>query len=251
MTQDNQAQRVLTTALLAGRIMMEAGSEAYRVEDTMLRIVQSAGYKNSESYVTATGIFLSLNEGSGAQIQQARRRSTNFEKIAATNQLSRQFVIQEISLDDLYRELRSVDLETQNFKTIYRILAAGIVSAALMLILGGSYYDIYLAIPIGAFGYYISMNFSSMTGMLFVNDLIASMLITMLVVFLDLFALVSNFDGLIIGCIMPLVPGLSLTAAMRDLFSGHLLTGMVRTAEAVLTSSVIGIGIALILNWIH
>lgn len=33
---------LLKTALLAGRIMMESGSEVYRVEDTMQRIAQNS-----------------------------------------------------------------------------------------------------------------------------------------------------------------------------------------------------------------
>ncbi|HBY89994.1 MAG TPA: hypothetical protein DEO37_06115 [Aerococcaceae bacterium] len=36
---------------------------------------------------------------------------------------------------------------------------------------------------------------------------------------------------------------------MRDLFEGHLLTGIVRTVEAILISVVIGIGIAMTLQW--
>ena len=36
---------------------------------------------------------------------------------------------------------------------------------------------------------------------------------------------------------------------MRDLFEGHLLTGMVRLVEAILISTVIGIGIAMTLQW--
>lgn len=230
--------------------MMESGSEAYRVEDTMIRIAHSAGYKNSESYVTATGIFMSLNDDTGAQIQQARRRSTNFEKIAATNQLSRQFVAGEINLQELYTSLVKVDLETPTFKRSYSIIAAGIVSAALMIILGGAYSDIFLAVPIGALGFVVSTSFSSKTGMLFINDLFASMLITVLAFAFYQLGWVTNFDGLIIGCIMPLVPGLSLTAAMRDLFAGHLVTGIVRGVEATMTALVIGIGIALVLSWI-
>ena len=49
------------------------------------------------------------------------------------------------------------------------------------------------------------------------------------------------------GCIMPLVPGVALTSAMRDLFEGQLITGLIRMVEAILISFVIGIGIALIM----
>lgn len=51
---------LIDTCLLAGRIMMESGSEVYRVEDTMNRIAVNANEPNSNSYVTATGIFMGL-----------------------------------------------------------------------------------------------------------------------------------------------------------------------------------------------
>ena len=39
----NDQNQVLATCLLAGRIMIEGGSEMYRVEDTMRRIAVNAG----------------------------------------------------------------------------------------------------------------------------------------------------------------------------------------------------------------
>lgn len=241
-------QTVLTTALLAGRIMMESGSEAYRVEDTMLRICRHAGFLNAESYVTATGIFLSLNDLTGSQLQQARRRSTNFERIANTNQLSRLYTSNAITLEELNHRLQEVDINTPNFPFWWKIICAGIASTTLMIIMGGSYYDFLAAIPIGAAGYIVSVLVSKYTGLLFINDLFASIVITFLVLLLENMGLVTDRDMLIVGTLIPLVPGLAITAAFRDLFAGHLLTGIVRSVEAIITASVLGIGIALMLS---
>ena len=64
MLNDSQSEnikaKILKTALLAGKIMMENGSEVYRVEDTMKRIAQNAGEMDVSCYVTATGIFIGL-----------------------------------------------------------------------------------------------------------------------------------------------------------------------------------------------
>ena len=82
---------LLETCLLAGKIMMENGSEVYRVEDTMNRIAANAGEANSISYVTATGIFMGLRSSHYAQVENVHDRVINLEKIVAVNRLSRSF----------------------------------------------------------------------------------------------------------------------------------------------------------------
>ena len=60
----------------------------------------------------------------------------------------------------------------------------------------------------------------------------------------------SEIDKIIIGSVMPLVPGLLITNAVRDLMSGHLVSGMSKGAEALLTALAIGGGIALIFSYL-
>ncbi|XJS10204.1 threonine/serine exporter family protein [Aerococcaceae bacterium WGS1372] len=240
---------VLKTALLAGRIMMESGSEAYRVEDTMQRIAQNSQKLDTESYVTATGIFMSINDESTSQMVQARDRSINLGKIEQTNNYSREYANGNISLIYLFKALQSVDLQIPQFQGTARMIAAGIASCVLMILLGGVYSDALTALIIGSIGYFLSSRIYVVTKMKFINDLIASFAICTLSVVCYRLGIVGNLNSLIIGCLMPLVPGLAITAGMRDLFEGHLLTGIVRIVEAILISTVIGIGIALTLQW--
>ncbi|MNJ01474.1 hypothetical protein D3C73_1611210 [compost metagenome] len=55
-------------------------------------------------------------------------------------------------------------------------------------------------------------------------------------------------DKIIIGSVMPLVPGLLITNAVRDLMAGHLVSGLSKGADAFLTSFAIGTGIGLVLS---
>ncbi len=56
-------------------------------------------------------------------------------------------------------------------------------------------------------------------------------------------------DKIIIGSVMPLVPGLLITNALRDLMSGHLVSGLSKGADACLTSFAIGAGVAVIISY--
>lgn len=56
--------------------------------------------------------------------------------------------------------------------------------------------------------------------------------------------------GMIItGGIMPLVPGVLLTNAVRDLLAGHILSGASRMIEGLITACALGMGIALVLRF--
>ena len=56
-----------------------------------------------------------------------------------------------------------------------------------------------------------------------------------------------NQDIITIAGVMPLVPGILITNAIRDLMAGELLAGMSRGVEAALTSFAIGAGVAIVL----
>lgn len=58
----------------------------------------------------------------------------------------------------------------------------------------------------------------------------------------------SELDKIIIGSVMPLVPGLLITNAVRDLMAGSFVSGLSKGAEAFLTAFAIGAGVALVLS---
>ena len=57
---------------------------------------------------------------------------------------------------------------------------------------------------------------------------------------------INSADKVIIGNIMSLIPGIGLTNAIRDLFTGDSIAGLLRTIEAVLTALAIAAGYFLV-----
>ena len=53
-----------------------------------------------------------------------------------------------------------------------------------------------------------------------------------------------SVDHLIIGSVMPLVPGVAITTSFRDILAGHMISGLVRGTEAIIVAIAIGVGIA-------
>ena len=59
---------------------------------------------------------------------------------------------------------------------------------------------------------------------------------------------VMNLDTVIIGSIMPLVPGVAITNAVRDTFQGDYISGCARLLEAFLKAAFVALGIGIALS---
>ena len=63
-----------------------------------------------------------------------------------------------------------------------------------------------------------------------------------------LFPMPLKLDGMIIGAIMPLVPGMAFTNAIRDIADSDFLSGTVRMIDALLVFVYIAIGVGFTLG---
>ena len=240
---------ILETCLLAGRIMMESGSEVYRVEDTMNRIAANANEPNSISYVTATGIFMALRSSQYTLVENVSERSINLEKVAAVNQLSREFAEKKIDLLTLHNSLVKIDHETPTFPIWLQILSASIMSALLMLLFGGTWPDFIPTFIVGGLGLLIKILIKTWVNVRFFDDLFSSFIIGSCAILLVHFHFAVNADSIIIGAVMALVPGVAITTSFRDILAGHMISGLARGTEALMVAASIGVGIAIALNF--
>ena len=59
---------------------------------------------------------------------------------------------------------------------------------------------------------------------------------------------VVNLDNIIIGCIMPLVPGVLFVNAIRDVASSDFISGIVKLIDALLVFVYIAVGVGCVLS---
>lgn len=55
-------------------------------------------------------------------------------------------------------------------------------------------------------------------------------------------------DKVVIGDIMPLVPGIALTTSIRDFFNGDYLSGAIHMIDAILTAFSIAVGVGAVIT---
>ena len=72
-----------------------------------------------------------------------------------------------------------------------------------------------------------------------------SMFVTALSLFPMCMGLPVSQDKIVIGCIMPLVPGIAFTTSIRDFYNSDYLSGVIHLLDALLTALFISVGVGL------
>ncbi|MBM7662357.1 uncharacterized membrane protein YjjP (DUF1212 family) [Bacillus mesophilus] len=249
MKEKEQQRRydIIDVCLLAGKIMLQSGAETYRVEDTMERIAVSYGIHHSESYVTPTGIIFSTGGPEITKLVRIMSRTTDLYKVTVVNSISRRISNGELSLDDAHEQLQEVESSKEAFPLYLQVLAAAIASGCFLIMFLGGWNDFIPACIAGGVGFIVSSYINRVIEIKFFAEFSASLTIGLLALLFVVTGIGHELDKIIIGSVMPLVPGLLITNAVRDLMAGHLVSGISKGAEAFLTATAIGGGISMVI----
>ncbi|GLB46586.1 membrane protein [Philodulcilactobacillus myokoensis] len=237
-------QLVIETCLLAGKIMIENGSEMSRVTDTIDRISKNAHVEQARSYVTLTGIIMSAGPKVGSQVIAIERRGFDLEKISVVNDYSRKYGAGLITLHQFYNRLKHINEHVKTFPFWMQVFGAALVSGPLEIVFRGNLIDFWITCLIGIVGYIAYYAIDKYLNVQFISEFIAALLIGIFSILSVWFNLGTNIDDIIIGSIMPLVPGVPITNAVRDVLSGNLVSGPARGIEALMSACALGIGVA-------
>jgi len=243
---NNQNSKIVELCLLTGKIMLKSGAETRRVEDTMWRIASSFGIHDSQSFVTPTGIIFSLSEEDPAKLVRVAERSTDLQKVAIVNDISRKINSGHLTVEQALTELKEIATANLAYPVWVQIIAAALTSGCFLIMFRGGWEDFIPAMIAGGVGYTVVNYIHGIVKLKFVSECAASVAIGILALLAVKFGGGSEMDKIIIGSVMPLVPGLLITNAVRDLMDGHFVSALTKGAEAFLTSFAIGTGIAIV-----
>lgn len=247
--QSVEINEVVECCLLAGKLMLQGGAETYRVEDTMMRIAATFGFENSHSYVTPTGIIFAVDQMEATRIIRITERSTDLQKVTLVNSVSRSIASREITLQQANEELQKIESTTHAYPILIQIAVAAISSACFLIMFNGGWYDFLPALFTGGLGFIFFIYVNRVVNIKFFSEFLSSFLIGLLAVVFVKAGMGQELDKIIIGSVMPLVPGLVITNAVRDLMAGHLVSGLSKGAEAFLTAFAIGAGVAVVITF--
>lgn len=244
---------ILQVAAYAGKIMLESGAEAYRVEETMNRICNSFGIEVADSYATPTVIIASAShEGEiKSLVVRILNRSVDLQKIHKVNDLARNISKSKFTVKELKIKLKEIE-EEKRYSNKVTVLFSAIGAFGFVFLFGGSLRDAIAAFLIGIIVKYFSIKGERIgLNSFFITSICAGILAFLAIISIKV-GLAFDIDKVIIGSIMLLVPGLAITNAIRDTVAGDLVSGLARGAEAFLTAIAVAVGTGVVLSfWIR
>lgn len=238
---------VAETAMSAGETMLVAGAEISRVEDTMNRILGYSKCTSHTAFVLATGITLTLggDEGLITMSKRVPDRAININRIYLVNNISRALSEGKIDIYQANQAIRGIK-EIRQFKGVITGFAYVGVALFFTLMLGGDFLDCMVA-GIAGLSMAVTQWFLMPFGFnSFFLNMISTLTMALIAIGFKRFILYTiDLDLVIIGGIMPVVPGVVFTTAIRDTLNGDYTAGVSRGLEAAVAGIALAVGVAL------
>ena len=176
--------------------------------------------------------------------------TTHLGRIAALNQLSREICSHECSLIDAWNRLERC--KNISFgKPVVHIFFCGLGCGCFSYLFGGTALDSIVGFFIGMLLQVFLFALKRHKNSKFITNILGSAFVTLLSLIVLSFGTPILYDKVIIGDIMPLVPGIALTTSIRDFFNGDYLSGALHMIDAILTAFCIAVGVGTIITIYH
>lgn len=227
-----------------GEQMLISGAEVHRVEDSVNRMCLALGAQRVDCFIIPSSMVITLHDKDGCAFTQTRRiqaLGTNYQKLNRLNSLSRSICKNLPNLESIREELDSI-INSRTYPFFVECAVYAIVSCAFTIFFGGGVVESLLSAVVGlALRFAVAFS-DRLVGNLIFTKFLSSLSITVLSYLFVFCNFVASPDNIIIGNIMLIIPGLGFTNALRDLFTGDSIAGILRFLEAVLSAIAIAAG---------
>lgn len=237
--------QILTLALDVGEQLLECGGEVSRVEDTIRRICAGYGARRTDVFAITSSIVVTMHRGeeSVTQTRRITASGTDFGRMEALNALSRRICEEKPSIGAARQALLDISRDGQG--ALPGLFGYVLASGAFACFFGGSVRDGLGAALCGVLIFYMDRRVRHIWDSRLLYAMLCSFLAGVCALLFRRVGLCDHADKVMIGDIMLLIPGIALTNALRDLFMGDTISGLLRLLEALLQAAAIACGFAL------
>lgn len=234
-----------------GYQLMYSGAEIYRVEESVCRLLTAYGFQ-PQVFAIPNCLIVSLNTPQGHPITQMRRipaHGTDIELLERCNALCRRLCQEVPPLDQAKSLVDALGRERRLYPGWVFLLGYAAASAFFSAFFGGDGLDsVYAGICGLAVGVWLQYMGQLLNLNSFIQTLAGAAIASLTALFLVGLTPGQNLDAITIGTLMVLVPGRALTNAMWEIMAGDIISGVNRTAEALLIAAAIALGVVVALT---
>ncbi len=229
--------------------MLKNGAEIYRVEQCVRYISRAYGFPDADCFALLTSLVVTVTNGEKicTRTKRVTDRTTNFDKVAAYNDLSRYLCTNRPDYFTAHEMLENI--RRQKSYSFGKMTGTYVfISFFFGLLYGGDFITALLTGAIGTVIYPIQWIGEKIESNLFFINMITSAAMAFCVCIVHSFIYPYHMDAMVIGLIMNLVPGVALTHCMRDLISNELISGLARLAEVFISAAGTAVGVFVVLT---
>jgi uncharacterized membrane protein YjjP (DUF1212 family) len=244
-------QQFATTALTTriafvlelARRLHQYGTSAPRLEMAVAGVAQRLGLA-ADVWSSPTAIIISFTdlaqgEDGVAQTTQVMRLApgeVNLERLCEADDIADRAIAGELDLREGFRLLRALGRPDTRREKIGLIASYGLSAASIAaLFLHSSWVDLLVAGVIGVIIGGITMLAASRPRLAVASDAICALVATAVTIVVSAFVVPLAIKSVVLASLIVLIPGMSLTTAVREISSQHLVSGMARMGGAMST----------------
>lgn len=228
--------------------LMSSGAEIYRVEDSMARLLAAYGLETAEVFAIPTCIIVSVTTPQGHPVTRMRRipaHGTDIELLERCNELCRRLCAETPPYEEARALISELPEHLPQYHPEQLLLGYVLSPAAFAPLFGGGLRDALGASTAGlAVGICLIFGRRVTGENSFFRTAVCSAAASLASLLLVRLGAGDHVDIVTISVLMMLVPGIALTNAMREIMAGDTISGLARTAEAILIGGAIALGAA-------
>ncbi|MFI4958223.1 MAG: threonine/serine exporter ThrE family protein [Lysobacterales bacterium] len=225
------------------RRLHQYGTSAPRLEMAVAGAAQRLGLA-ADVWSSPTAIIISFaelaqGEDGVAQTTQVMRLApgeVNLERLCEADDIADRAIAGELDLREGFRLLRALGRPDTRREKVGLIASYGLSAASIAaLFLHSSWVDLLVAGVIGVIIGGISMLAASRPRLAVASDAICALVATAVTIVVSAFVVPLAIKSVVLASLIILIPGMSLTTAVREISSQHLVSGMARMGGAMST----------------
>lgn len=223
-----------------------SGAETFRIEDSITRILSSYGIQ-SDVFAIPNYLMVSIITETGKPITRMRRvgyHGNNLDAVEKLNALSRTICNTHPEPAEAIKMLQNTRAAISSYGMLGYLLGNFLGAAGFAVLFGCGLKDTLLSGLCGTLGGIVNRYMDRMKVNPFFTTIVSAFLMALAAYGLNISGAAKNVDGVVIGGLMILVPGLLFTNAMRDIIYGDTNSGINRLVQVILIAFAMALGTA-------
>ncbi len=236
----------LAFIMTLGRALHRYGVPAHRLEEALEQVSSRAGLQG-QFFSTPTSIMAGFG-GPGSQracLVREQPGDVDLEKLVELDALTDRLTRTDLAFGDALREVDAILAAPPRYRTPVVVTCGALAAAGAARFFEGGWREIVVAFGVGLVSSLLVWALTRRPATARIQETVAAMVAAALATWAA--AVLSPLSSYVVtlAALILLIPGLTLTLAMNELASNHLVSGTARLTGAAMTFLKIGLGVAL------